>query len=100
MTLFQLAAIFLTLVGLIGWLNVKVMRLPSGVAMLLVGLAGALVLFGLRVVAPTVEAPVETILGQIDFPKTVIDYMLAFLLFAGAMQVDLGELRRQRLHVW
>ncbi len=100
MTPFQLAALFLTLVGVVGWLNVKVMRLPSGVAMLLVGLAGAGALALSQGAAPRVVGPVETILGQVNFPRTVIDYMLAFLLFAGAMQVDLGEMRRRRLSVW
>jgi CPA1 family monovalent cation:H+ antiporter len=100
MTPFQLAALFLALVGAIGWLNVKVLRLPSGVAMLLVGLAGAVVLSLTQHAAPRVVGPVETILGQVNFPRTVLDYMLAFLLFAGAMQVDLGEMRRRRLSVW
>jgi CPA1 family monovalent cation:H+ antiporter len=99
MTLFQLAAVFLALVGTVGWLNAKAMRLPHGVAMLLIGLIGAAVLFVLRWVAPQVAAPVETILGGIDFPKAVLDYMLAPLLFAGAMQVDLGEMRRRRIQV-
>ena len=99
MTLFQLAAIFMALVGGLGWLNAKVVRLPTGVAMLLVGLIGALALFGLRSAAPAVAQPLEAVLGQVDFPETVLQYMLAFLLFAGAMQVDLSELRRRRLAV-
>ena len=44
MTTFQLAALFLALVGIVGWLNVKLMRLPPGVAMLAAGLLGAAVL--------------------------------------------------------
>src|SRR6185437_10275445 len=34
-------------------------------------------------------------IAGIDFGSTVTGYMLAFLLFAGAMQVDLGEMRRR-----
>lgn len=100
MTPFQLAALFLVLVGVVGWLNARFMRLPSGVAMLLVGLAGAGVLTLARQSAPRLAGELASIVGQVDFPRTVIDYMLAFLLFAGAMQVDLGEMRRRRLAVW
>ena len=100
MTLFQLAAVFLALVGVIGWLNARWLKLPGGVAMLLVGLAGAGVLVALRRAAPGAVGPLVANLGAIDFPKAVLEYMLAFLLFAGAMQVDLSELRRQQAQVW
>jgi CPA1 family monovalent cation:H+ antiporter len=99
MTLFQLAAVFLALVALVGWLNARWLRLPGGVAMLLVGLAGAGVLAVLRRAAPEAAVPLLANLGAVDFPKAVLDDMLAFLLFAGAMQVDLGELRRQQVQV-
>lgn len=95
MTLFQLAAIFLVLVGVVGWLNALRLKLPSGVAMLLAGLVGAVGLALVERVRPDVAGPIKAVLGDVDFPKAVLDYMLAFLLFAGAMQVDLGELRRR-----
>lgn len=102
MSPFQIAAVFLVLVALIGWLNVKVLRLPQGVAMLLVGVAGSLALVGLKDALPWVPVPAyaERLVGAINFPETVTGYMLAFLLFAGAMQVNLGEMRRRRLSVW
>ena len=102
MTLFQLAALFLTLVAVVGWLNARLLRLPPGVAMLAAGLIGALALYGLKVLAPGVAGVGDVVkaIAQIDFPRTVVGYMLAFLLFAGAMQVDLHELRKRRLAVW
>jgi CPA1 family monovalent cation:H+ antiporter len=101
MTSFDLAAIFIGLVALIGWLNARWLRLPTGVAMLLVGLVGASL-------AQTAEhtplaAPafhyLSHLVARVNFSQTVVGYMLAFLLFAGAMQVDLAQLRRQRLSV-
>src|SRR6202012_1246405 len=37
---------------------------------------------------------------HITFPQPVLGYLLGFLLFAGAMQVDVSELRRRSLSVW
>ncbi len=101
MTLFQLAALFLTLVAATGWLNARLLRLPPGVAMLAAGLIGAGALTLLREAAPQAwgVAPLAKAIGGIDFAQTVVGYMLGFLLFAGAMQVDLNELRRRRLAV-
>lgn len=97
MTIFQLGAVFLTVVAAAGWLNARTLRLPHGVAMLLAGAAGALALAGLRRLGADLGAA-ETLsraVEGIDFPKTVLGYLLAFLLFAGAMQVDLVELKRR-----
>jgi len=97
---FELAAVFLTLVAVGGWLNARTLKLPHGVAMLFVGMAGAAAILVLQNVSPTVGRPIQTTLASVDFAQTVLGYMLAFLLFAGAMQVDLAELRRRRLSVW
>lgn len=101
MTAFDLAAIFLALVGLVGWLNVRFFRLPTATAMVLAGLAGA----GLLLVArawlpgPNGASHLVSAIASVDFPKTVLGYMLAFLLFAGAMQVSLAELRKRLLAI-
>jgi CPA1 family monovalent cation:H+ antiporter len=97
MSSFDLAAVFMGLVAAIGWLNAKVMRLPPGVAMLLVGLAGAALVHVLQIADPGFgpSNDAHRLIGRVDFSQTVVGYMLAFLLFAGGMQVDLGELRRR-----
>src|SRR3569833_2817182 len=100
MTPFQLAALFLTLVAAIGWLNCRLLRLPTGVAMLAAGLIGAAGVHAARSLGVRGADDAVRAIASVDFPQTVVGYMLAFLLFAGAMQVDLKELRRRRLAVW
>ncbi|MGH6871035.1 MAG: cation:proton antiporter [Rhizomicrobium sp.] len=93
MTPFALSAILMSLVALASWLNAMTLKLPRGVAMLLVGLIGAVAVFGLEMFVPGLG--ISEVVAHIDFASTVTDYMLAFLLFAGAMQVDLAELRKR-----
>lgn len=97
MTFFQLATLFVCLVAVGGWVNARSLRLPHGVAMLGVGLLGALVLVGLQMVEPTVASArmVVSAIEGLSFSQTVLGYLLGFLLFAGAMQVDVSELRRR-----
>ena len=38
----------------------------------------------------------KQIISQIDFNETLLDVMLSFLLFAGALHVDLSDLARQK----
>jgi monovalent cation:H+ antiporter, CPA1 family len=101
MTSFQLAALFLALVGAAGWLNARTLHWPSATVMVIAGAANAGVLLAIERLWPTSGAgPLIQSLERLDFPRAVMGYMLAFLLFAGAMQVDLSELRRRRLSIW
>jgi CPA1 family monovalent cation:H+ antiporter len=101
MTLFQLVALFLGLIGLAGWVNARLLHWPSATVMVIAGCLNAGLLLGLRHLSPLSGAgQVIAAVSAVDFPRAVLDYMLGFLLFAGAMQVDLGELRRRRLSVW
>jgi CPA1 family monovalent cation:H+ antiporter len=102
MTLPQTAAVFLALMALVGWLNARVLRLPPSVVFLSTGVAAAAVLFvAQRLIGPfwgfnSVRAEI----ARMDFPQTVLGYLLAFLLFSGGMQVDLGEFRRRSAAIW
>jgi CPA1 family monovalent cation:H+ antiporter len=94
---FDLAAVFLVLIGLVGWLNARFLRLPTATAMVLAGLIGAGLLLGFETFMPGPTAAYKLVrsIGSLDFPQTVLGYMLAFLLFAGGMQVNLPELRKR-----
>jgi len=69
--------------------------------MVVAGVFGAGAVLAAERAAPSggATALVAAVRG-LDFPRAVMGYMLAFLLFAGAMQVDLSELRRRRLSIW
>jgi CPA1 family monovalent cation:H+ antiporter len=101
MTTFQLAALFLSLVGAAGWLNARLLHWPSATVMVVAGALNAGLLLLLERLAPgSGVQPIISALERLNFPQAVMGYMLAFLLFAGAMQVDLAELRRRRLSIW
>jgi CPA1 family monovalent cation:H+ antiporter len=102
MTPTQTAATFLTLMALVGWINARTVRAPQSVALLSAGVAAA----GLLFVAQRLIGPfwgfnsVQAEIARLDFSETVLGYLLAFLLFGGGMQVDLGEFRRRRWQIW
>jgi len=101
MTPFELVAALMAFVGIAGWINVKTLHLPNGVAMLIAGLMAAAAISLLQWLVPKfgLATRIVTTINQIDFVDTVVGYMLAFLLFAGAMQVDLAEMQRRWLSI-
>jgi CPA1 family monovalent cation:H+ antiporter len=97
----QLAALFLVLVALSGWINARLLHWPTATVMVVTGLLNAgLLLLAARVGAEAGGPALMWSVVRLDFPQTVIGHMLGFLLFAGAMQVDLSELRRRGLSVF
>lgn len=94
-SLFDLAALLLTMSAFFGWLNHRFVRLPHGIGMLVMGLVASLALVLLDVVFPAqhLYEDLTHALQQIDFTAVVMNGMLAFLLFAGAMNLDVPALR-------
>lgn len=94
---FDLIAILLVLTAALGWINHRFIRLPHTIGLLVMGLGASLMLIGVELGFPNVllYEDLAGIMRQIDFQATVLNGMLAFLLFAGALHVDLSILRRR-----
>ena len=95
LSLFDLGAILLTLIAVFAWLNSIVFRLPNAVGLLLMGLAASFVLVGFEALFPggKIYHDLSELIGQIHFPEALLNGMLGFLLFAGALHVDFSKLR-------
>lgn len=93
--LFQTISALVVATAIFSWLNQRLLKLPSNVALLIMGLAAAFVLLGAEFVFPreTIPQRLKWALGEIDFYATVMNGMLAFLLFAGAVTVEWDKLR-------
>jgi len=97
-TAYQIAALLFTLVSLFGVLNERWFRLPHSVGLAAMALALSLGILAFDALFPQSQAAeaVRGVVGSVDFEATLLDGMLCFLLFAGALQVDLADLREER----
>ena len=93
---FQIIAGLLTLAAVFSFLNHRFVGLPTTIALMLFGLLFSLLLIGVGRFVPGVESQAVAILERIDFDDTLMHGMLGFLLFAGALHVDLDDLAEQR----
>lgn len=92
---FDLIAILLVLTAIFAWLNHVLIGLPHAIGLLVMGLVSSLILIGVEIALPEVSLyeDLRRLLRQIDFQEAVLNGMLAFLLFAGALHVNLAVLR-------
>ena len=101
LSIFELAAMLLTLSAILGWINHKFLPMPHTIGLLVMSVVSSLILVAIDFAVPEQHLfdPLTKALEQIDFRAVVMDGMLAFLLFAGALNVDLGRLRNRALQV-
>ena len=95
LSLFDVIAVLLSLSAAFGWINHRFIKLPQTIGLLVMSLAASLVLIGFELAFPHLglyDDAVSVIL-QVDFEETVLNGLLAFLLFAGALHVDFSAMR-------
>jgi CPA1 family monovalent cation:H+ antiporter len=92
MTPFTLIAILITVTALLSYVNERFLRLPPTIGVMAAALVVSLLLTGLGQLGLGVERWAEALLLRIDFDDVLLKGMLSFLLFAGALHVDLGDL--------
>ncbi len=97
-TLFDLAALLLTLAAAFGYINHRWLKLPHAIGLVVIALLASVGVLAFDLVAPALGFG-ETVRGavkSIDFPDVLMKGMLSFLLFAGALHVDLGEMAQRK----
>lgn len=94
MTLFDVAAVLVALAAAAGYLNHRMLKLPPTSGTLLVAIAGSIlgVLADLSVPSLGLRAGISAFVANIDFNEALMRGMLSFLLFAGALNVNVSEL--------
>lgn len=91
MNLFDVISVLVVLAALFGFLNRRYLKLDATVGMMLIALISSLVLVTLHRLFPDlgVVSAIRDYVTNIDFNKALMEGMLGFLLFAGALHVDL-----------
>jgi len=93
MTIFEIATVLIVLTALFSFLNYRTVRLPTTIGVMLVALTLSLVLVVLAGLGVTsIIDAAQGLIDRIDFNETLLHGMLAFLLFAGALEVNLNDL--------
>jgi monovalent cation:H+ antiporter, CPA1 family len=96
MSVFQIVAILISLTALFSYLNYRFIKLPATIGVMLIALLASLALIAAGVFEPRIRETAEDLLKQIDFDQALMQGMLSFLLFAGALHIDLTDLREQK----
>ncbi len=96
MDFYAIATVLIVLSAVFGYINVKFLELPNTIGLMLITIVFTLVILGIGYFDQTLLDKERELIGSIDFGKLLLDVMLSFLLFAGALHTNFQQLKIQR----
>jgi len=101
MNIFEIGTVLIGLSALFGYINHRFLRLPHTIGLVMIALAASLSIIAIEALSPTTQIAslVTAMLNQIDFHEAVMNGMLSFLLFAGALHVDFSVFKSNSLAI-
>jgi CPA1 family monovalent cation:H+ antiporter len=99
MNLFNIIAILTVISALFAYINFRFIKLPSVIGVMLISLLVSLALILAGQFSPGIAREGKYLLENIDFRNTLLVWMLGFLLFAGALHVEINALHEQKWNV-
>jgi CPA1 family monovalent cation:H+ antiporter len=96
MDYFAITSVLVGLAALFGYINVRFLKLPNTIGLMLITIVFTLVIIGISYFDDTLLDAERYIITHIDFRTVLMDVMLSFLLFAGALHTNFEQLKVQR----
>ncbi len=96
MDFYTIATVLIVLSALFGYINVRFLELPNTIGLMLITIFFTMMVFALSYIDPTLLEKERQLIGHIDFKTVLLDGMLSFMLFAGALHTNFQQLKVQR----
>lgn len=95
MELFPIIAILSVIASLFSYINVRFFKLPTTIGLMIMAIAATSVVLIVGSYNQMILTEADAIIEQIDFQGLILDVLLSFLLFAGALHTDWDQLKEQ-----
>ena len=96
MDVLQLSTVLLLLASVFSIINLRILKLPQTIGLMVLAIGLSFFILAIGLVFPSVLNSVSSIINSFDFEILLIDIMLPFLLFAGAISVNVHELLKDK----
>ncbi len=96
MSVLNIIAVLITLAAVFSYINHRFIRLPTTIGLMLIALLFSLGMIALGELGIAFDEKAEALLKTIDFNEALMNGMLSFLLFAGALHVNINDLTKEK----
>ena len=99
MGVLELSTILLCLASIFSLINLRLLKLPTTIGLMILALLFSLIVLIIGIIFPPVFQTVSSITKEFDFSDLLFNVMLPFLLFAGAISVNVHELLKDKVTI-
>lgn len=96
MDYYAIVTVLIVLSALFGYINVRFLKLPITIGLMLITIIFTLIIIAIGQFDDTLLLREKAFIENIDFKTVLLDIMLSFLLFAGALHTNFEQLKIQR----
>lgn len=99
MSFYQVIEALVVISAIFAYVNKKLFQLPLTIGLMFLSTLLSLTLLVLNFFYPDLLTPITKIIKELDFSSIVLDILLSFLLFAGALHTDYAQLRKNKISI-
>ena len=96
MELYYSFSVLIVLASFFSYLNLRYLKLPSTIGIMIIAMLSSILLVITGHLFPDTFTHFSNLLRDVDFTEVLMGAMLNFLLFAGAIHINLKDLKEQR----
>ncbi|MGB2398501.1 MAG: cation:proton antiporter [Flavobacteriaceae bacterium] len=99
MDILELTTLLLVLASAFSLINLRILKLPTTIGLMILAIVLSVVILAIGLVFPPFLEQATSITQKFDFSELLVNVMLPFLLFAGAISVNVHELLKDRVTI-
>ncbi len=99
MDIFVIITALTVVAAIFGYINTRFLKLPGTIGLMTIALLSTLLVVLIGQFNHAILDQAENMIEQIDFQTVLLEVMLSFLLFAGALHTKLDQLSAQRIPI-
>lgn len=99
MQVYNLISIIIVLTAIFSYVNFKILKLPATIGIMIISIAASVLIISIGYFSPSFFKQVTDLVATIDFHTALMKVMLSFLLFAGAIHIDIDKLKNEKLSI-
>lgn len=100
MEAFEVLAVIMSLVAIYAYINYRYLKLPASIGVMLLALLTSIAAVGMSWLGYAQFSQIGAeIIRRVDFGDMLLGGILGYLLFAGALQINLNDLRKRKWEI-
>ncbi|MCD7972653.1 MAG: sodium:proton antiporter [Candidatus Azobacteroides sp.] len=99
MSLYYSFAVLIIITTIFSYINARFLKLPSTIGIMIITMIFSAILVIIGYFEPEPLQDIYSLINHIDFTQLVMGGMLYFLLFAGAIQININDLKEEKTSI-